>query len=638
VIKDLRSSDPASVGPYRLVGRLGAGGMGQVYLARSPGGRQVAIKVIKPELAEEREFRVRFAREVAAARNVSGMFTAAVVDADPDGREPWMATAYVAGPSLLETGPLPEDSVLALAAGLAEGLGAIHRAGMVHRDLKPSNVLLASDGPRVIDFGISRAREGSMLTQTKTVMGTAGYMSPEQAKGSVVGPASDVFSLGAVLTFAATGEGPFGTGPVHAMIYRVVHEPPDLSRLPDGLRPLIEWCMAKAAEDRPTTGQLLDELGPRVSEFTGNWLPEAVSDTFSRYVRTTPNPVTPPVPVADEPETEDIVSAQAADAADAAEAEGDAAVEPVAAEAAIAEPVTAGVAREAPASDAQTVGVAVDAAAETDVHGALIPGLALALEAELDASALGLEATVPGAAERNPGEPEEGAPAGPPEGKHRRRWPLAAVIAAVAIAAAVTLALGLSSAGPPTVIGGPTPSATVVSSQSATDKPAGLASAKATKKPAKKPAARATHVVKKRRSSPAQSTAPAVAQTTPQQAPTTPAVNPTTPSPAQTTPAQSGPQTISSASGVSGISCDQYGNVGSSPGGSGVSFSFVNNSAADVQIWYLNSGGASVPEGTVSPGGTLSPGVATGQDWMVGNSDGCMAIFDITGNGKVVVS
>jgi serine/threonine protein kinase len=176
VIKDLRSSDPVSVGPYRLVGRLGAGGMGMVYLARSPGGRQVAIKVIKPELAEEREFRVRFAREVAAVRNVSGMFTAAVVDADPDGPEPWLATAYVAGPSLLESGPLPEESVLALAAGLAEGLDAIHRVGLVHRDLKPSNVLLAGDGPRVIDFGISRAREGSMLTETKTVMGTAGYM------------------------------------------------------------------------------------------------------------------------------------------------------------------------------------------------------------------------------------------------------------------------------------------------------------------------------------------------------------------------------------------------------------------------------------------------------------------------------
>jgi eukaryotic-like serine/threonine-protein kinase len=612
VIKDLRSSDPVSVGPYRLVGRLGAGGMGQVYLARSPGGRQVAIKVIKPELAEEREFRVRFAREVAAVRNVSGVFTAAVVDADPDGPEPWLATAYVAGPSLLESGPLPEESVLALAAGLAEGLDAIHRAGLVHRDLKPSNVLLASDGPRVIDFGISRAREGSMLTQTKTVMGTAGYMSPEQARGSAVGPPSDVFSLGAVLTFAVTGEGPFGTGPVHAMIYRVVHEPPDLSGVPDGLRPLIEWCMAKSPEGRPTTGQLLGELGPRVSEFTGDWLPEAVSDTFSRYVRTTPNPVTPPVPPAEDPETEDI-------------------------------------AHEPPAPDAHTVGVAVDAAPDTDVHGALIPGLALAPEAELDPSAAGQgaaesEAAVPDAAGRDPGDPAGGGQVGPPEGRRRRRWPLAAAVAAVAIAAAVTLPLVLSSAGPPKVTAGPTPSVTVVSSQSATGKPAGTASAKPARKPAKKPKPPAKHVVKKHRSKPAPSaapalsTAPAVAPTTPAQAPSTPAVNPTTPSPVQTTPAQSGPQTIGSASGVSGVNCDQIGNVESSAGPV-VSFSFANHSSADMQVWYLNAGGAEVPEGTLSPGQSSSPGVQSGQYWMVANSEGsCMSIFAINGSGEVTVS
>jgi eukaryotic-like serine/threonine-protein kinase len=680
VIKDLRSSDPVSVGPYRLVGRLGAGGMGQVYLARSPGGRQVAIKVIKPELAEEREFRVRFAREVAAARNVSGMFTAAVVDADPDGPEPWMATAYVAGPSLLETEPLPEQSVLTLAAGLAEGLGAIHRAGLVHRDLKPSNVLLASDGPRVIDFGISHALEGSMLTQTKTVMGTAGYMSPEQARGLVVGPASDVFSLGAVLTFAATGEGPFGVGPVHAMIYRVVHEPPDLTRVPDGLRPVIEWCMAKAPGDRPTTGQLLGELAPRVNEITGSWLPEQVSVTLGRYVRTTPNRVTPAAPAADQPETEDIPSARAAGAApaadvagDAEDVAGDAAVDPVAAEAARAEPapsavpaaepeaelVTGDIAREP--SGAQTVGAAVDDAADTDVGGALIPGLALAPEAEHDDSAAEAgaaepeaaepeaaepEAAVPGAAGQDPGDPAGRGPAGPSEGSRRRRWPLAAVAAAVAIAAALTLALELSSAGSAKVIGGPTSSVTVAGSRSATAKPTDTASAVAAKKPAKKPKPPAKHVVKRHRSSPASSTTPTVTQTAPAQAsttpaanPTTPAANPTTPAPTRTTPVQSGPQTISSASGVSPISCDQFGNVGSSAGGSGVSFSFVNESAADEQVWYLNSSDAPVPEDTVSPGATFSPGVATGQDWAVGNSaSGCMAIYAITGSGQVTVS
>ena len=188
-----------------------------MFLGRSPGGRLVAVKVVRAELAGQAEFRDRFAREVAAARKVSGLFTAPVVDADVGAPVPWLATAYVPGPSLAEAitrhGPLPATSVLALAAGLAEGLGAIHTAGIVHRDLKPSNLLLAEDGPRIIDFGISRAAEASMLTGTGVVFGSPSFMSPEQARGHRVGPPSDVFSLGAVLTFAATGEGPFGTGP-----------------------------------------------------------------------------------------------------------------------------------------------------------------------------------------------------------------------------------------------------------------------------------------------------------------------------------------------------------------------------------------------------------------------------------------
>ncbi len=228
--QELQPRDPPKVGPYWLLGRLGAGGMGQVFLGRSPGGRLAAVKVVRAELAEQAEFRHRFAREVGAAQKVSGLFTAPVVDADVDAPVPWPATAYVPGLSLAEAitehGPLPAASVLALAAGLAEGLGAIHAAGIVHRDLKPSNVLLAEDGPRIIDFGISQAAEASILTGTGLVFGSPSFMSPEQAQGHRVGSPSDVFSLGAVLTFAATGQGPFGTGSSDMVLYRVVFTPP----------------------------------------------------------------------------------------------------------------------------------------------------------------------------------------------------------------------------------------------------------------------------------------------------------------------------------------------------------------------------------------------------------------------------
>jgi serine/threonine protein kinase len=258
------------VGPYRVVGLLGVGGMGQVYLARSPGGRTVAVKVIRPDLAAKRGFRERFTREVAAARGVSGMFTAAVIDADPDADLPWMATAYVDGPSLAgvveEQGPLRPDAVLALAAGLAEGLQAIHRAGLVHRDLKPSNVLLAADGPRIIDFGVSWVRESSRLTDAGLVVGSPGFISPEQALDREVGPASDVFSLGTVLAYAASGHDPFGPGATQALMYRLVHEPPDLWAVPPQLHHLIGACLAKEPDMRPTTAQLLDRLADSVSD------------------------------------------------------------------------------------------------------------------------------------------------------------------------------------------------------------------------------------------------------------------------------------------------------------------------------------------------------------------------------------
>jgi serine/threonine protein kinase len=275
---ELEGGDPQRVGSYQVLARLGSGGMGRVFLARSPGGRYVAVKVVRAELAGQADFRVRFAREVAAAQKVSGLFTAPVVDADLEAPVPWVATAYVAGPSLADAvtrhGPLPVPSVLALAAGLAEGLGAIHRAGIVHRDLKPSNVLLAEDGPRVIDFGISRAAEESTLTGTGLVVGSPGFMSPEQARGHAVGPPSDVFSLGAVLTFAATGQGPFGTGSTAVLLFRVVFEPPATKGLPAELRPLIERCLVKDPQQRPGTGWLLAELNAHPA---AGWLPPPIA-------------------------------------------------------------------------------------------------------------------------------------------------------------------------------------------------------------------------------------------------------------------------------------------------------------------------------------------------------------------------
>ncbi len=281
-MEELQAGDPPQVGPYLLLGRLGAGGMGQVFLGRSPGGRLVAVKVIRAELAADPGFRARFAREVAVARRVSGVFTAPVVDADPTAPLPWLVTGFVNGVSLAEAvdehGPLPVASVLALAAGLAEGLAAVHAAGVVHRDLKPSNVLLAADGPRVIDFGVSRAVDATQLTRTGMAIGSPAYMSPEQAEAGAVESASDVFSLGAVLVFAATGEGPFGPGAPTAVMYRVVHGTPRLDRLPGPVRPLAERCLAKDPRQRPTAAQFLAELRaahPSAADLT-DWLPGSI--------------------------------------------------------------------------------------------------------------------------------------------------------------------------------------------------------------------------------------------------------------------------------------------------------------------------------------------------------------------------
>ncbi|KMS70231.1 MULTISPECIES: PQQ-binding-like beta-propeller repeat protein [Streptomyces] len=286
MVDQLTQHDPRRIGPFEVLGRLGAGGMGLVYLARSASGRRVAIKTVRTELAEDQLFRVRFTREVEAARAVSGFYTAAVVDADPRAAVPWLATAYVPAPSLEEIvnecGPLPAQAVRWLAAGVAEALQSIHGAGLVHRDLKPSNVLVVEDGPRVIDFGIASGVSNTRLTMTNVAVGTPAYMSPEQAKDSrSVTGASDVFSLGSTLVFAATGHPPFhGANPVET-VFMLLREGPDLTGLPDELRPLIEACMQMEATARPTPADLQAQLAPHLfgsgSDDSGTasaWLPE----------------------------------------------------------------------------------------------------------------------------------------------------------------------------------------------------------------------------------------------------------------------------------------------------------------------------------------------------------------------------
>ncbi|MGW2822979.1 bifunctional serine/threonine-protein kinase/ABC transporter substrate-binding protein [Streptomyces sp. NPDC001443] len=295
-MEPLRSSDPARIADHRLLGRLGAGGMGVVYLARSPGGALVALKVLLAEYAEEPGFKERFRREVEVARRVDSPWVVPLVDADPDAEAPWLATAFVPGPSLAEAvtayGPLSERGLRLLGARLAEALGEVHRAGLVHRDLKPGNVLLAHDGPRLIDFGIARAPEDRTLTATGVVVGTPGYLSPEQAEGrggDGIGPASDVFSLGCALAFAATGRAPFGSGAVDALLFRAVHDPADLEGVPAWLHQVLDRCLAKDPARRPDAGELVRELtadgaarsegasgaGPQ-GEGTDGWLPEPV--------------------------------------------------------------------------------------------------------------------------------------------------------------------------------------------------------------------------------------------------------------------------------------------------------------------------------------------------------------------------
>ncbi|MFI7338974.1 protein kinase [Streptomyces sp. NPDC050085] len=330
-LESLGPGDPQRIGAYRLIGRLGAGGMGQVYLARSERGRTVAVKLVRQELAEQEEFRNRFRQEVQAARRVGGAWTAPVLDADTEARIPWVATGYVAGPSLQQVvshdyGALPERSVRILAAGLAHAIKDIHDAGIIHRDLKPSNVLVTIDGPRVIDFGIARALEtvtDGGLTRTGALVGSPGFMAPEQVRGDRITPACDVFCLGSVLAYAATGALPFGTSNsgVHALMFRIAQEEPDLSGLPEGLQDLVRDCLHKQPADRPSLEEILERTDAEDTLADGGrtrdpWLPGALVAQLGRHAvqlldsedpdsadPEAPDPVPAPFPVPSSQET-----------------------------------------------------------------------------------------------------------------------------------------------------------------------------------------------------------------------------------------------------------------------------------------------------------------------------------------------
>ncbi|WP_225848739.1 serine/threonine-protein kinase [Streptomyces sp. HPF1205] len=305
VFQPLDADDPAEAGRYRLTARLGAGGMGKVYLSYTPAGRPVAVKVIRPEFAEDPEFRRRFRQEVQAAQRVHGLYTAPVIDSDAEGARPWLATAFVQGPTLsaavAEHGPLPLPTVLLLVAGIAEALQGVHAAGLVHRDLKPSNVLLAADGPRVIDFGIARAADSTALTDSGVTIGTPAFMAPEQAAGREITPATDVFALGQVAAYAALGSPAYGDGPSHAVLYRIVHEEPDLSALPERLRPLVTGCLDKDPARRPSLARIVamcqeasDETQLRRPD---QWLPSAIAaDIPQRHALPAQLPTAPDAP------------------------------------------------------------------------------------------------------------------------------------------------------------------------------------------------------------------------------------------------------------------------------------------------------------------------------------------------------
>ncbi|MFY0510152.1 serine/threonine-protein kinase [Streptomyces anulatus] len=470
-IRPLAAGDPARIGPYPLLGRLGAGGMGRVYLARSAGGRTVAVKVVHEEHIANGEFRARFRREIEAARRVGGRYTAPVLDADAGAEPPWVATGYVPGPSLeqavREHGPLPAESVHALAEGLLRALRGIHAAGIVHRDLKPSNVLLTVDGPRVIDFGIARALQvsvESLLTSTGMVIGSPGFMAPEQILGEETGPGADVFSLGCVLMYAATGRLPFGAGVSnqHAVMFRIVQSPPDLDAVTDTpLRELIERCLTKSAAERPHVDALLEGLTHARSSAAphGAWLPPVL---LARLAQQSALLLDAEVPEAPEvSEAVDAVGAADADAVDAAAGPDD-----------LDGPEAAGVPEVAGVPEAADV----PKGAEPPAASASVP-VPVAAAAPRDLGTVDLRPSpAPASAQGDEPGPTPALPPAPvgvgvrPRRSRRRTWIVAAVVVAVLAAGGTTAFLNRDPGGATDARGGG-----AVAPPAASDDPAGPA-------------------------------------------------------------------------------------------------------------------------------------------------------------------
>ena len=670
MLQELRPTDPRLIGPYRLVGQLGGGGMGRVFLGRSAGGRPVAVKVIRSDLAADPDFRARFRREVAAARKVNGLFTAMVVDADVDAPEPWLATAYVAGPSLAEAvrqqGPLPVNSVLALAAGLAESLAAIHAAGVVHRDLKPSNVLLGPDGPCVIDFGISRAVEQTSLTRVGFVIGSPGFMSPEQAEGHEVGPASDIFSLGAVLAFAAIADSPFGSGSTAALVYRIVYAPPNLEGVPDEIRPLLERCLAKDPAQRPTASELLAELGAAEPE-TG-WLPEPFTRAFPDAQAQPAERPTPPVveepadadltvtgesvPVVPRPESAPGEAEAAAPdlEAEAASPEAEAAAPDLEGQAVPLEAAAAAAAALAVASEAGTVlpgaetvqprAEAVAAKSETvapsagavDLEPSTIPpvGEATSAEAETVAKAIPLAPVVPLAGEDLPRKP-----------RHRPARSVAlASAAAVLVIASVGIGLALTGSNHPSSShqGALVAASSSAASQAASPaaQPAAAQKSASAPRTSPHPLARSSHRPA------AQPTTQAATTQAPTTAPgTVPSTVKSTPKPTPKPSPKPTPRPTAlsvSVSGGSQLSCANVGRVASNAG-SPANFTFADHSSANVQIAGIDSSGAEYGVTTLGPGEVYTANTAAGDYFVVENGGGsCLAVVDVGGSGQATVT